>query len=138
MFLLWRWVVEWMRDTDTLLSIICLAFRKLLMICLLLFTMQEILFYISSFIFEPQKWFLEVRKIYINCNISKSVIFFVALWCYAITHVLCIYAVCMCAWWWSHHMTSSGKHYKRGFQLLVHHRECWLLIEYIYYSVCLR
>ena len=48
------------------------------------------------------------------CSISKLVIFIIVSWCYAIMHVLHIYAIWMCMWWWSHHMTSLAKHYKKG------------------------
>ena len=86
----------------------------------------------------PDKLKEEYLDVYDGIVIYRGWLFFFASWCYAITHALCIYTICMCTWWWSHHMTSSGKHYKRGFQLLVYHRECWLWIEYICYSVCLR
>ena len=78
------------------------------------------------------------------CLVGGYVIYqsqlFLLLCCY--TTLLCMHyiidAICICAIWWSHHMTSLGKHYKRGFQFLVYHRECWLWTEYVCYSVCLR
>ena len=79
-----------------------------------------------------------------TCLVGGYVIYqswlFLSLCCYAmLLHMCCVInTIHTCMKWWSHHMTSLGKHYKRRFQFLVYHRECWFWTEYICYSVCLR
>ena len=96
----------------------------------------QVFLVLATFQCPPDTPYWKKIKLCATCSISESVIFhcIVMLCYYAWTMYLCYSHVSMMM---EPPHAIIGKHYKRGFQLLVYHREYWLWIEYCY-SVCPR